>query len=327
MGGSEAGAPGGSAGVGVSGAVGGGSAQSDATPVVDAPGSVETHVDAQNDEPPADMSTGACVGLFCEDFEQGQLDPAKWDTKMGGSGMALVQQKTVAHGKYALHVHENGAVGAFATILTKNVPLALQGAGPFFGRVYLYTAMNVGAHIQLGLAGTTRDPKVAPKITTSTSVSPTSPTKAINFNYMEFAYNVSSWQLGVDLFAPAPSVANGVTGLLELASHPPAYDKYPAQTWSCVEWQFGDDPDAMVLWVDGKQMAQLDAQHIDFSRTPKTPGNVLNGQSSGIIGGFSFYGFGIHNWGPSSAVDTYYDDLVLDTHRVGCLSASGPSGG
>ncbi len=56
-------------------------------------------------------------------------------------------------------------------------------------------------------------------------------------------------------------------------------------------------------------------------------GSVLNGQSSGIIGGFSFYGFGIHNWGPSAAVDTYYDDLVLDTHRVGCLASSGPSGG
>jgi len=83
----------------------------------------------------------------------------------------------------------------------------------------------------------------------------------------------------------------------------------------------------MVLWVDGKPMAQLDAQHIDFSTTPKMPGSVLNGLSSGIIGGFSFYGFGIHSWGPSSAVDTYYDDLVLDTKRVGCLSASGPSGG
>ena len=320
-GGGTGGGSGGSAGGGAGGAGGGG--QPDAAPPVDAPGSV----DAQSDPPPAETGSGACAGLFCEDFEQGQLDPAKWDTQMGGSGVAMVQQQTVAHGKYALHVHDNGTVGHFATILTKNVPMALQGAGPVFGRAYLYTAMNVGVHIQLAFAGTTRDPNVAPKITTSTSVSPTSPTKAINFNYMEFAYNVNSWQLGVDLFNPAPAVAKGFVGLPELASHPPAYDKYPAGTWSCIEWQFGDNPDAMVLWVDGKQMAQLDAQHIDFSTAPKMPGSVLNGLSSGIIGGFSFYGFGIHSWGPSSAVDIYYDDLVLDTKRVGCLSASGPSGG
>ena len=268
----------------------------------------------------AGASTGStCSGLFCEDFEQGQgqLDPAKWDTQMGGSGMAMVQQQTVAHGTYALHVHDSGSVGNFATILTKNVPAALQGAGPFFGRVYLYTATSIGGtHIQLGFAGTTRDPNVAPLISTSTTVTTTSPMKAINFNYMEFAYFASSWQLGFDLFNPAPAIAQG---FVEEASYPPARDKYPVAKWSCIEWEFGDNPDMMMLWIDGKQLAQLDTQHIDFSSVAKTPGSVLNGQSSGIIGGFSFYGFGIHNWGSSTVVDEYYDDLVLDTKRVNCL--------
>ena len=236
---------------------------------------------------------------------------------MGGSGMAAVQQQTVAHGKYALHVHDDGAVGNFATILTKAVPMALQGAGPFFGRVYLNNATSIGGtHIQLGFAGTTRDPNVAPTISTSTTVTTTSPTKAINFNYMEFAYFANSWQLGFDLFAPEPAIAQG---FVEEASYPPARDQYPVGKWSCIEWEFGDNPDTMVLWVDGKQMAQLDAQHIDFSSVAKMSGSVLNGHSSGIIGGFSFYGFGIHNWGPSSVVDVYYDDLVLDTKRVNCL--------
>ncbi|HEV3190598.1 MAG TPA: hypothetical protein VGY54_08890, partial [Polyangiaceae bacterium] len=158
-------------GGGAAAAVSSGGGQPDAASPVDAPGSV----DAQDDQPPAETGTDACVGLFCEDFEQGQLDPAKWDTQLGGSGVAMVQEQTVAHGKYALHVHESGTVGHFATILTKNVPTALQGAGPVFGRAYLYTAMNVGVHIQLAFAGTTRDPKVAPTITSSTSVSPTSP--------------------------------------------------------------------------------------------------------------------------------------------------------
>ena len=75
----------------------------------------------------------------------------------------------------------------------------------------------------------------------------------------------------------------------------------------------------MVLWVNGKQMAQLDVQHIDFTTAPRTPGSVLNGNNSGIIGGFDFFGFGFHSWGSSAAVDRYYDDIVLDTKRVNCL--------
>jgi hypothetical protein len=332
VGGGGAGAGGGSAGDGTAGAAsggggGGGSAGDGTGGVPD--GASQTgaggSVDAASDPPPSGTGNGACAALFCEDFEQGQLDPARWETLMGGSGMAMVQQQTVAHGMYALHVHGSGAVGHFASILTKNVPMALQGAGPFYGRVYVNTAASIGGtHVQLGFAGTTRDPNVAPTISTSTNTTPSSPTKAINFNYMEFAYFAGSWQLGFDLFNPAPAVA---PGFVEEASYPPARDKYPVGAWSCIEWEFGDNPTAMNLWVDGKAMAQLSPGHIDFSTAAKMTGSVLNGLSSGIIGGFSFYGFGFHNWGTSTAVDTYYDDLVLDTHRVGCLSGGGSSGG
>jgi hypothetical protein len=251
-----------------------------------------------------------CSGLFCEDFEQGQgqLDPAKWDLQKGAGGTEVIQQQVVAHGKYALYVHGSGARGDFATILTKNAPMALRGAGPVFGRVYLYAAANLPAHIQLGFAGTTRDPNVPP------SLMPME--KGINFNYMEFAEFSGSWQLGFDLFAPAPNIAKG---FVEEASYPPARDKTPTAKWSCIEWELGDDPDMMVLWVEGKQLAQLDVQHIDFTTATRTPGSVLNGNNSGIIGGFDFFGFGFHSWGASAAVDRYYDDIVLDTKRVNCL--------
>ena len=90
--------------------------------------------------------------------------------------------------------------------------------------------------------------------------------------------------------------------------------------WTCLEWEFGDQPDAMLFWVDGKQLAQLDVEHIDYSSTMRTPGSILNGNSSGIIGGFDFFAFGIHSWGASpQAVERYYDDIVLDTKRVNCL--------
>ncbi len=71
--------------------------------------------------------------------------------------------------------------------------------------------------------------------------------------------------------------------------------------------------------VDGKQVDQFDVQHIDFTTAPRTPGSVLNGKSSGIIGGFSVFGFGFHSWGASKAFDLYYDDIVIDTKRVNCL--------
>ena len=250
---------------------------------------------------------GACGGLFCEDFEQGQLDPAKWDVQMGGGGMESIQQETVAHGKYALHMHGTGAGGDFALIVTKSAPKALQGSGPIFGRAYLYATAVSNAHVELGFAGTTRDPAVAPSITT----------RGMNFNYMEFAEYAGSWQLGFDLFAPDPAIAKG---FVEEASYPPAKDKVPVGKWSCIEWEFNDDPERMVLWVDGKQIDQFDVDHIDFTTAPRTPGSVLNGKSSGIVGGFTTFGFGIHSYGRSPAgVDRYYDDIVLDTKRVNCL--------
>ncbi len=253
-------------------------------------------------------SNAACTGVFCEDFEQGggQLDSTKWEVQKGAGGIESIQEQTVAHGKYALHVQGSGARGDFAMIMTKQAPPALQGAGPVFGRAYLYATTNVSAHIELGFAGTTRDAALAPLTTTN----------GVNFNYMEFAHFSGSWQLGFDLFNPAPSVAKG---FVEEASYPPARDKAPAAKWSCIEWEFGDDPALMVLWVDGKQIDQFDVQHIDFTSTTRTPGSVLNGQSSGIIGGFTVFGFGFHSWGASTAVDRYYDDIVLDTKRVNCL--------
>lgn len=253
----------------------------------------------------------ACGGLFCEDFEQGagQLDASKWDAKVGGGGTQVIQREIVAHGTYAWHVHGTGARGDFATILTKNAPAALRGAGPVFGRAYLYASANLPTHNQLGFAGTTRDPNVAPSIM--------SMEQGNNFNYMEFAEFSGSWQLGFDLFAPAPNIAKG---FVEEASYPPARDKTPTAKWSCIEWEFGDDPDMMLLWVDGKQLAQLDVQHIDYTSTTRTPGSILNGNNSAIIGGFDFFGFGFHSWGSSqAAVDRYYDDIVLDTKRVNCL--------
>jgi hypothetical protein len=219
----------------------------------------------------------------------------RWDLRTGAGGTQMIQQSTVAHGKYAWQVHGTGPAGDFAMILTKNAPAALRGAGPIFGRVYLFMTENITSHVELGFAGTEGYPKL---------------------NYMEFAEFSGSWQLGFDLFTPAPSVASG---FVEEASYPHPTVPFPVMKWSCIEWEFGDDPDMMVLWVDGRQVDQFDLQHIDFTTAPRTPGSILNGKSSGIIGGFAVFGFGFHSWGASRSFDLFFDDIVLDTKRVNCL--------
>ncbi|HEX3697029.1 MAG TPA: hypothetical protein VH374_16750 [Polyangia bacterium] len=279
----------------------------DAPIVTDVP-DVVTDAASDLDVPSGD---GACSNLFCEDFEQGMIDPAKWNAQMGGSGTLEVQQQIIHSGKYAYHVHGSGASQDFAMIIATDVPAALKGAGPLYGRAYVYANTNVGSHIELGFAGSTSSPTVAPTIT-----------KGMNFNYMEFANYSNSWQLGFDLFAPAPDIAKG---FVEEASYPPARDKYPAGTWNCLEWEFGDNPDLMVLWVDGQQIDQFDVQHIDYTSVARTAGSVLNGKSSGVIGGYNFFGFGFHSYGASTTVERYFDDIAIDIKRVGCLPDA-PSG-
>ena len=38
----------------------------------------------------------------------------------------------------------------------------------------------------------------------------------------------------------------------------------------------------------------------------------------GLIGVFDTFGIGFHDWHPAKAFDVYYDDVVLDTKRIGC---------
>jgi hypothetical protein len=78
-------------------------------------------------------------------------------------------------------------------------------------------------------------------------------------------------------------------------------------------------PDTVNLWVDGNAIGTFDDQHVSYP-SGHTPGMPLyNGTSSGLIGSYNLFGFGFHDWHPSKPFDLYYDDIVLDTKRVGCL--------
>ena len=94
------------------------------------------------------QSVPSCAGVFCEDFEQGQLDPAKWNVQIAGGATTVVQQRNVAHGKYAAQFHglgvpAGGASSAYVYLITKAAPASLLVHN--FGRAYSSSHPNRAA--------------------------------------------------------------------------------------------------------------------------------------------------------------------------------------
>ena len=249
----------------------------------------------------AGVGVSTCAGLICEDFETGSVDSGKWDTVSKG-GTLMVQEKQVAHGKYALQVHGvSGSSDDWALLVAKSVPAALKSATTF-GRAYVYVAQAATAsiHVQLAFAGH------------DGSGTGTGPAPFTKLRYMEVASYSGAWQLGFDLLDLSPSV--------EEVSY--SKSRLPTNRWACLEWQFEDHPDRVTIWVDGTAAGTFDNTDVSYASpgpVPKSGGALYNGTSTDLIGGFDSFGFGFHDWHPQSAFDLYYDDLVLDTKRVNCL--------
>jgi hypothetical protein len=237
-------------------------------------------VDAASADGPAEIDTAApagCAGLLCEDFESGQIDPAKWDVRTSGGHTAAIAQDMVAHGKFAARFHAPAAATGYDFLISKNAPAALRGH--HYGRAYvLATPKPPAGHTGLMFAGTSGFPKL---------------------KYLEVAAIRGGWQLTFVQLSGAP------TG--EKYDHVDPALMMPMKKWTCIEWEFDDQPDRIVLTVDGKLIATDDPI-------------VYNNAMTGLVGGFTDFGFGFYDWHPDDfAFDIYYDDIVLDTKPVGCL--------
>lgn len=245
--------------------------------------------------------TSGCSGLICEDFESGSIDASKWDTVASGGTLA-VQTQQVAHGKYAARLH-GLASGSddWALLVAKNAPAALGGATTF-GRAYVYFPAEVTSsiHVQFAFAG---------KNGTGSGTGPAPFTK---LHYLEIGSYSGAWQQGFDLLDLSPTV--------EEVSY--SKNHVPTNKWVCVEWQLNDAPDTVTVWVAGAQVATFDNTNVGYASPgpiPKSGGALWNGTSSNLVGGFDMFGFGFHDWHPQKAFDLYYDDVVLDMKRPGCL--------
>jgi hypothetical protein len=176
-------------------------------------------------------------------------------------------------------------------LITKSALPALQKHN--FGRAYVYLSPQRD-DIDMGMifGGTAGFPK---------------PT------YMSIANHATGWQLGFIKLSGSP------TG--ETQTYPPG--AIPVATWTCLEWEFNDDPDEMNVWGDGKLIGSLNKNSpVGYcGGACSQPATLWNGMDRGLIGSFDAFGFGFYDWHPSGrpAFDLFYDDIVLDSKRVGCL--------
>lgn len=251
----------------------------------------------------APSGAGGCPGLICEDFESGAVDANKWDTVIKTGTMAI-QSQQVAHGKYAARFTGVGAQSDdWALLVAKSVPAALKAGSTVFGRAYVYFPAEATSsiHIQLAFAGKN-----------GMGTSSTGPAPFPKLRYLEIASYSGVWQQGFDLLDISPSV--------EEVSY--SKNHLPTNKWVCVEWQLNDAPDAVTVWLAGAQVATFDNTNVSYASPgpiPKPGAPLYDGSSSGLVGGFDTFGFGFHDWHPQKAFDLYYDDVVLDVKRPGCL--------
>jgi hypothetical protein len=269
----------------------------DAASTAEGSGSPESTTDTAPGDDDANANANAtaeggpsCAGVFCEDFEEGQIDATKWDMQAKGGDTLMVEQQTVAHGRYAAQFHgvasPTGGSG-YVYLISKNAPMSLQTHN--FGRAYFYISPKVTSN-NLGLVfgGTSGFP---------------------DLTYMSIASHSSGWQFGFIKLDGSPQG--------ESQAYPPS--KVPVNTWTCLEWEFNDQPDEINVWGDGAAIGSLNANDVAYPSNHPA-GSIFNNMSSGLIGAFTDFGIGFYDWHPGGFdFDVYYDDIVLGTQRVGCL--------
>lgn len=224
---------------------------------------------------------GACPGLFCEDFERGELDTLVWTrTQLSSGNTAEVATDMVAHGKYAMHFHAKAA-SRYSMILHDGLPAALNKH--YFGRLYFYASgfpTESGGHTAYVTSSNTLDgfPDQDHHLEVASYYEKSMPT----------------WQMTYWTGDGPEYIASG--GMI------------PTGKFFCLEWEFNDQPDSIAIWVDGdaKQGASFKS---------------INNGESGLLGSMTSLGLGFRTWHPMGApdIDIYIDDVVLDVQRVGCL--------
>jgi len=107
-----------------------------------------------------------------------------------------------------------------------------------------------------------------------------------------------------------PSVQRQVAGETGRGEKVAFEGSIPLNRWFCLEWEFTDKPDRIVLWVDG----QL-AVNQTFT---------MNDTDTGLVGGFSEFDLGYRTFAQAPAItqeiNVYYDDFAVGDKPIGQLT-------
>ena len=211
--------------------------------------------------------------FFTDDFESGTLNPKVWVSKATGTATVKVEQDVVAHGKYALHMHYPAGSRDFAFV-GLSIPESMRDH--FYGRAYVYMPVLPQGHCVYLTSGSVGYP-----------VS----------NFLEIGSRQNLFQ---------PSFQQNGPNVPRFEDHP-SEGAAPVGRWYCLEWEFMDKPDRIVMWVDGKLTVNQ-----AFS---------MNGTRTGLTGGFFEFDIGFHAWtAPSRDIDIYYDDIAISDKPIGQLA-------
>ena len=225
--------------------------------------------------------------VFTEDFESGQLDPAKWDQRVQGTATLKIQTDQTAHGKYALQIHyPEMATQTYAFIVAPHLPDTVKGH--FFGRAYVRI-----------------DPATPPPHTVMVFAG-------------QAGWHLSKFdEVGINKNTFQPSYQENKSargqGRGEDVKHA---GPVPLGKWFLLEWEMNDDPATLTIWADG-QLSQViqGEEKVDTSAFQWPKGS---GTTKGLVGGFEEFGFGTRVWGAvPTAFDVYYDDIAIGTQRLG----------
>jgi len=215
--------------------------------------------------------------VLSEDFESGSFDPKTWTVGATGPATVTVEQDFVAHGKNALHVHYPAGARNAIAFIGLNVPESLRDH--FYGRAYVYMKTIPSGHCVLLTAGSKGYP---------------------TSNFLEIGMRQNQFQ---------PSFQQNGPNVARYEDHP-LQGTPPAGRWFCLEWEYNDKPDRIVMWIDGK---------LAVNQTFKGP--APESAKTGLTGGFFQLDIGFRPWSaPAKDVDVYYDDIAIGDKPIGQLA-------
>ncbi len=245
-------------------------------------------------------SVGGCAGdagLVCDDFEA--YDPTKsipktaWRTNLSNATLKLDGIRAFS-GKQSVHILTNledpkGGAFRMADLQKSGAPLFPMAGNAFYGRMMMWLdAMPQGGVHWNNVHGSGKIPN--------------------SDRNASYAYGGMFAKL---MAGYGQSNADGQTADCSKS----AKVGLPEKKWFCFEWHFDGANDKAEMWIDGKAMT-------DVSINKKGSGCV-----TGKDGGdglwhaplFSSVTVGWQNYQLSSIpIETFLDDVAIDTNRVGC---------